>query len=392
MDKEDKKTFDPKDSFVYRSERPWPVARLKRAAIVGHTTDCTAKIWVRTGACGNYKLIALPQNSGHDLSNRLQKDIQINDDELLTALRQSNGSSQENFQIADFANDTTCVIRLTGLQPQTAYRYFVFQKIPSPSAGAAWRVILGLDAIGNTGRRDLSFRTLGMKAEEPFSFALFSCHNPFVEEGFFSFQKRVKAANMEAWAALAQTLGRHGKRNDKRLAFVIAGGDQVYTDGRPGISIWNYLYKVMRKEGDKLLPEVGTMLTWFRDIYRGYWGFPDLREIFSHYPTYMIWDDHEIGDGWGSFDLPGGKLPHPIYEKARDKGLNQEDATELLRRMWSAAQEIYIEYEHSHNPDTPAGQFHYSFTHGAAAFFVLDGRGKRDINRSSYRIHGQEQM
>ena len=28
-----------------------------------------------------------------------------------------------------------------------------------------------------------------------------------------------------------------------------------------------------------------------------------MQEVFESFPTYMIWDDHEIGDGWGSHDL-----------------------------------------------------------------------------------------
>ena len=44
------------DAFIHKTERPWPNRRLKIAAIVGHTTATTSRIWVRTGAPGNILL------------------------------------------------------------------------------------------------------------------------------------------------------------------------------------------------------------------------------------------------------------------------------------------------------------------------------------------------
>ncbi len=398
MKKSAKANFDHADSFVFRNERPWPVPRLKRAAIVGHTTPVSSKIWIRTGELGDYKFIACPPNAVQNPIDKIGKTVTMDNAALNRILQRNPGSKMEDFRIADFNDDTTHVVRLNDLSPDTLYRYMVLQRGPK-EGGDEWRAIIGADkvGVGKARRRGLSFRTLSDDQMRPFSFALFSCHNPFVEEGFFSFSKRIKVERMEAWAALAQTLRRHSERDEKRLAFVIAGGDQAYTDGRPGIDIWEFLYKKMKeaKERGKQLPEEGTMLTWFRDIFRAYWGFPDVREVFANYPTYMIWDDHEIGDGWGSFDSLNSRRKnprrHPIYEKADEIGLSHKQADELLHRMFNAAKEAYTEYEHSHNPDTN-GEFHYSFKHGSCAFFVLDGRGHRDVNRPEYRIHGEGQM
>jgi len=41
-------------SFVYKNDRPWPNPRLKRAAIVGHTTADSTRLWFRTAAPGDY--------------------------------------------------------------------------------------------------------------------------------------------------------------------------------------------------------------------------------------------------------------------------------------------------------------------------------------------------
>lgn len=72
---------------------------------------------------------------------------------------------------------------------------------------------------------------------------------------------------------------------------------ECYTDGVPTLDIWRYLNRRMRKEGGTLLPDEVSMPSWYRDIYCGHWGFPSVREVLDSFPTYMIRDDHELGDG-----------------------------------------------------------------------------------------------
>ncbi|MFQ5685113.1 MAG: alkaline phosphatase D family protein [Candidatus Scalindua sp.] len=106
--------------------------------------------------------------------------------------------------------------------------------------------------------------------------------------------------NEEMWSCFLDELKRHYKRD---FRFIICGGDQVYSDGVKTLSIWKYLNKKLLKDQNtgKLRPVKEDMLSWYRDIYRGYWGFSALRNVFSSFPAYMIWDDHELGDGWGSY-------------------------------------------------------------------------------------------
>ena len=390
----DKTKFSPNDSFVYKTERPWPNPRMKTGAIVGHTTADSATIWVRTGKPGKYKLVLLPRSEDGN--------VKFNAEYAAVGLEKlcaSQGCISRDFEVADFKDDTTHVERFSGLNAATRYQYCVF----SAEQEDCWRPIIGRDRVLMPGKRPpegtpkiergLSFKTLATSG--PFSFALFSCHNPYVEKGGFFSSERIEVERMEAWEGLYSTLLRHSQ-GQKPPAFVIAGGDQAYTDGRPKISVWNYLYKVMRKENGQLLPDEGTMLTWFRDIYRGYWGFPAVKQVYSHFPTYMMWDDHEIGDGWGSFDHPSSDKKNPIchevYEEAKKKGMSIEEADELLQRMFNAAKEAYFEYEHSHNPPTENGVLHYGFHHNKCAFFALDGRGHRDVNKDAYRIHGEKQF
>ncbi|MGR3311103.1 MAG: alkaline phosphatase D family protein, partial [Candidatus Brocadiales bacterium] len=142
----------------------------------------------------------------------------------------------------------------------------------------------------------------------------------------------------------------------------------------------------------ELLPAEEDMLSWYRDIYRGYWGFEAVREVFSTFPTYMMWDDHELGDGWGSYFTKDEKDLYSILPKLKDKELTLDDGKEIMSRMGCAAKQAYMEYQHSHNPKTDPGKWDYDFYHGDCAFYLLDGRGYRDVNRDSYRILGKEQF
>ena len=136
-------------------------------------------------------------------------------------------------------------------------------------------------------------------------------------------------------------------------------------------------------------PKLEHMLSWHRDIYRRYWGHLSVRRILHSFPNYMIWDDHEIMDGWGSYT--DDELSNEL-----DRWWGKDDKVQnlqLAHQMFEAAKAVYSEYQHGHNPATPAGQYDYAFEWGPAAFYVLDMRGHRDYNRKTDdRILGPDQM
>lgn len=69
-------------------------------------------------------------------------------------------------------------------------------------------------------------------------------------------------------------LERHGHHVD----LVIADDDQVYTDGVSTLDIWRYLNYRMRRVGDSRdMPDEASILSWYRHIYRGYWGFASVQ-------------------------------------------------------------------------------------------------------------------
>lgn len=405
-------------SFYYQNEKPWPNSRLKNAVIVGHTTPTTAKLWARCAKDGKHLLFLVPfsYNEEGKVTDKEKKFNTFIDKTFVNfneVREQFPDSLDKEFETKLETKDGTETIEFEGLLPNQRYRYFLADVFDDQNSDNSDLQVV-IDAIPQgvsrkeekaaTGSAGLSFKTLNSDENKPFSFALFSCHNPYVDDD----DSGVEIENMSAWDSFGSVLRRHSKQGlieaknskEKDLSFIIAGGDQCYCDGRPSIDIWKYLYKVMHKSGGEIYPSKDDMVSWYRNIYRSYWGFKQVRSVFGMYPTYMIWDDHEICDGWGSYEKykEGNSRMHPIYKKmeekkSADKKLSKEDCDVLLERMFNAATQVYNEYQHSHNPKTESGKWHYNFEHGNSNFFVMDGRGHRNINGDSdNKILGDEQM
>ena len=369
------------DSFVFKADRPWPNRRLKVAAIVGHATSDSVRLWLRTGRPGAFALLVFRIDGDNDgstadaerlLRSRLSATplLPSDLDALVGTVR------RENFGIDDYDSDTTHVVDLGNLEPDTRYGYVLYDRTER-------RIMLGHNRLR-------SFRTPPAEHERrAFQFAFFSCNMPYAVHGLF--RKRTDVSSVDMWDYLAATLARHAHDVD----LVVAGGDQCYSDGVETLDIWRHLNRSMRKADGLLLPDEEAMRSWYRDVYRGYWGFDAVQRVFDGFPTYMVWDDHEIGDGWGShYFEPGERRDglRRILPDLDERGLTYEDGLELVRRMFRAARQTYVEYQHSHNPPTAAGDLDYSFARGGCAFYVLDGRGERDLARDDYRILGRAQF
>ena len=368
------------DSLVFKTDRPWPNRRLRVGAIIGHATPTSVRLWFRTGAPGDYTAVLYDCGEAvgsadvrRSLRARLGR-VPLSPADLASVLPASRALP---FEVPDYRRDTTHVLDIDDLEPDTRYGYVLH------SAADEGKVVLGHNRLR-------SFRTPPpLEDRRPFQIALLSCHMPYEVSGLFD--KRTHVRDTDGWDFLAATLERHAESVD----VVLAAGDQCYADGVGTLDIWKLLNRTMRRDGDRLLPTLTSMLSWYRDIYRGYWGFDGVRRVFDGFPTYMTWDDHEIVDGWGSHYLSrrwrGDGLATLLPER-RQRKLRRGEGRELVGRMFRAAARVYGEYQHSHNPETEAGVWDYSFRRGGAAFYVLDGRGQRDIERRSHRTLGIEQF
>jgi len=194
---------------------------------------------------------------------------------------------------------------------------------------------------------DLKYTVKRFPAEgdSDFSFGLISCHKP----------RKEKIEKM--WNFL------YDKMSEKKSGFLIQAGDQVYCDNgseNDKNNAWKKSNELLKKDSPGTDDDQHKqMLDLYRDVYFNNWEFPEVQKVMSTFPQYMIWDDHEITDGWGSV---------------------KDHFNETSQKIYKAAKEAYIEFQHSHNPEPlKKGTFYYAFNYGSAAFLVMDLRGERNI-------------
>ncbi len=138
--------------------------------------------------------------------------------------------------------------------------------------------------------------------------------------------------------------------------FLLLVGDQIYADVLAPLDVRGTLRRRYTTTGR--LPPLAEVVDVYRRLYRGYFNQPGYRALLEGWPTYLVWDDHDVYQGWG-----GG----------------QGDA--LDRRIMEGAALAYREYQHGRNPGASladAAPYAYAFGYGDVGFFVLDDRGARD--------------
>jgi len=174
-------------------------------------------------------------------------------------------------------------------------------------------------------------------------FALVSCND-------------MRRGDEAPWRALRRAIGREG------LELLLCAGDQVYLDDAWRRHVTN---------GTAFPPLLRRAL---EAGYTAQWRWPELRRTLANVPTYMVWDDHEIRNGWGS--LPG------------------DARIEKRQQGFAVAREVYWRFQHAHNPPSfccPDEDLFYAFRHGGAGFLVLDLRGARDAARPRDALLGAHQ-
>ena len=340
-------------------------SKLTSAVIIGATTADRTRIWVRVYQEGKWSLVVTKAPLSGDLVRLEEKSVK----DFLAG----NGIVPVYLGESDITQDSnlTHVFEVAGLDADTRY-YYALISVSTDTAVIRRRTEIGADA-------PQSFRTMPA-APSSLVFGFYSCHDHISASG-----------DVGAWPHFSEQL------KDANAHFVIGGGDQAYvnTNNKNGfLDIWTWLKdnKTALLEkfalGNGKYDEAGIelyLLNIYRWYYRVYWNVPALREVFERFPQYMIWDDHEIMDGWGSLTNSERRARISGFFEEKDSKTNQL----LVDLMWRAACRAYYEYEHSHNPVTSVDldrpddcQWDYGFRHGDAAFYVLDMRGHHDVEKN----------
>ena len=140
-------------------------------------------------------------------------------------------------------------------------------------------------------------------------------------------------------------------------------GDQVYGD----------YFRDGKPIGPPDAPTVGWE-AWYASRYRSSWFSPLVRNALRRPPTYMMLDDHDVADDWGT--------KFTTVDVARQPRI-------------VPALTAYDRFQHSHNPPTPGRQFDdardYTVNRGAVCVFVLDERTRRGIEPAPDGVLGTAQ-
>ncbi|MBC8647359.1 MAG: alkaline phosphatase family protein [Thermoanaerobaculia bacterium] len=210
-----------------------------------------------------------------------------------------------------------------------------------------------------------AFTTLASQPA-PGAIALLSCHS-------WRVLRADPSASEQVWGDLYTQI------TPRRIQAVLHAGDQVYADG-----IWDAISTAhLARNAGAALPRRKTdewcsanrsrWLELYRNLYRDSWA-PGtaLAQVLASVSNLMMWDDHDIHDGYGSritdFDLP-------------------------YTRIYEVARQTYLEYQHALNPMTDqAGKaLPWKLQWPGIEFFALDLRSERRYHSNPTRILGEAQ-
>jgi len=228
----------------------------------------------------------------------------------------------------------TGVVTLTGLAADTPYSYSLWE-----DEACTQRLELdGLDPV------ELRFRTLPVEDAEQIDFLVMSCHNPTKANGDGS-------DGFAVWADIPQILD---ESNNRAVRFALLIGDQVYAD--------DWQKKLLAERN----PEARLRL--YLEVYRAFWSDLNYRRVLCCTPSVMIWDDHDITDGWGSEESSFVGDTAAFKDEWKD--------------LFESASEAFAAMQSARNPaglsDKRSDGFDFCFTVGTLGFVMMDLRTHRN--------------
>jgi len=152
----------------------------------------------------------------------------------------------------------------------------------------------------------MTLRGPPMNGRKSFSFLAFSCNRPYhaEEDGDGISASNVNTLNLLRVLATGAS----------PPAFMMGLGDQVYVDPDPGEDDGYSLFGGDNSEKPRFEGDAKPLL---EEVYRAHFAIPPLDQALREIPTLMMWDDHEIRDGWGSRKDDNEAWGKRYYEDAR---------------------------------------------------------------------------
>lgn len=239
------------------------------------------------------------------------------------------------------------IYRLKGLEPDTTYAYRFVPEDP-----------------GRPGPFPLRSSPAGLADG---SIALVSCNR-------WQLYRADPTSADRIWTDLAHQIGK------SKLRAVFHVGDQIYAD-----EVWDAISNAHLERQQRRVTPRSEQEKWcqanrrywveaYRDLYRETWNpAHPLAEVLARVPNLMIWDDHDIHDGYGSrptdFWLP-------------------------FNRVAEVATQAYREYQHPLNPPLATAlrrSFPWTLRWPGIEIYAMDLRSDRKYDANPSQIVGDEQ-
>lgn len=293
--------------------------------IVGHTTETESRIWIRHGEAVDFTV----------------------------RFARARTNDRDDASVADDARELPCVpvpafgVRVATLPGLLADTRYVYEVVRTGTPRGAREFPAGSP----------SFFTMP-PAVDDLRFLYLSCNGLHRRPP----GRRATAMWGRAYAEVAK---------DPQIRFAILGGDQVYADDMRDAWLDDGGAEKLDALGhDEVVAELAAR---YGEVYRGFWHQPDIRKFMANVPCTMMWDDHDIYDGWGSHGDEDEPLPQAFF---------------------AAASQAFDAHQAVHNPSNGGAVDHraFAFRVGALGVIVLDLRSRRRlVAPTPYPLLGNEQ-
>ena len=231
------------------------------------------------------------------------------------------------------AANGTGFAQVTGLKPQTAYTYDVVGTDGKSVVSADLLPYCQFHTFPAAGQTGVTLR-----------YALTSCHRPLEETDDY-YSGKIINERFVMWETLVR------QNRETPYDFVLMLGDQLYND---------IAYKKSLAANDD-----ATTRALYRDNYLKYWSHPSYRKMMASIPSFMMEDDHDTRDGWGS---------------------EYTDADAPAQKVHAQAAALYQSFQGWSDPQPFAGKPYFAFDYGNLGFFIPDLRSFRDVNRPAAEL------
>lgn len=234
-------------------------------------------------------------------------------------------------------------------------------ELPVPGLGqqVSYRIELdGRQAISKSSKTQWAFYQPGEKEDARLAYG---CCNGFSDLKLMNNTKR-------PYALWEQLLAMH---DAAPFSALLLGGDQVYADSAwtvlPTLREWNALPLADKLKRKATKPMLEQLDRFYCELYCERWQQTNLAHALASIPNVMMWDDHDIIDGWGSFpaELQQCEVFNAIYKAAARH-------FELFQLRGRAHNSSLIGQQH-------AGHYSLGVSFRGHTVLALDNRSERTI-------------